>query len=104
MLRSQPTFVKPIREDFVRVASNDVTARVVEHIQRGRIDMAEFCKQCSLDIFGEDYRELAGLTPDKKGREVICEGCGMIRVDSDGQCLSRNCLKAGKTGHGLDPS
>ncbi len=59
--------------------------------------MADFCKQCSLDIFGIDFVELANITPEADFKEgyaasVLCEGCGAIRVDPDGKCLS-NCLK-----------
>ena len=44
--------------------------------------MADFCKQCSLRIFGEDYRELADLITAEDTAKgfvssvVICEGCG----------------------------
>lgn len=68
--------------------------------------MADFCKQCSIDIFGEDFRELAGITTqegwnDGKAAVVLCEGCGPIQVDPDGNCVSENCDCQGKAGHGL---
>jgi hypothetical protein len=68
--------------------------------------MADFCKQCSIDMFGEDYLELAHLTePEEwaKGKAVsaICEGCGFIQVDPEGNCVSKDCLQKGKEGHGL---
>ena len=68
--------------------------------------MADFCKQCSIDIFGEDFRELAGITTqegwnDGKAAVVLCEGCGPIQVDPDGNCVSENCYCQGKAGHGL---
>ena len=48
--------------------------------------MAAFCKQCSIDLFGEDFKELAGITTKEdwdKGYSalVICEGCDPIQVD-----------------------
>jgi hypothetical protein len=67
--------------------------------------MADFCKQCSIDIFGKDHRELADITPKdawEKGlaMSTICEGCGVIQVDPDGNCVSEDCLTPGP-GHGL---
>jgi hypothetical protein len=58
--------------------------------------MADFCKQCSIELFGKDFGELANLG---KGRElepdhgwlVLCEGCGPIYVDEEGNCLSVDC-------------
>ena len=60
--------------------------------------MADFCKQCSIDIFGEDFGELANLTKPETWKEgkaavVICEGCGPCQVAPDGTCLSVDCLK-----------
>lgn len=52
--------------------------------------MAEFCKQCSIDTFGADYGDFAGLiTQNESDRGlvaiVLCEGCGeMIYVDHEG--------------------
>lgn len=67
--------------------------------------MADFCKACSIKLFGEDLGELAGITPVeawKEGRAygVLCEGCGPIQVDPEGRCVSCNCLCAGEEGHG----
>jgi hypothetical protein len=64
--------------------------------------MADFCKQCSIDIFGEDLGDLAGITTEQDEREgkaalVICEGCGAIQVDRDGKCISADCIKKGHT-------
>jgi hypothetical protein len=67
--------------------------------------MADFCKQCSLDIFGEDFRELAGLDKDPNDDlypVVLCEGCGPIQVNNDGECISKDCFKVGKPGHGVE--
>lgn len=68
--------------------------------------MADFCKACSEEMFNKDFRDLANLTDDvswKKGLAacVICEGCGPIQVDPDGNCVSKDCLQAGKSGHGM---
>lgn len=77
--------------------------------------MADFCKQCSLVLFGADHRDLAetgctavlnaaggyDMRPDWKDGEpgryigsfssVLCEGCGPIQVDADGNCVSGDC-------------
>ena len=57
--------------------------------------MADFCKQCSNNIFGDDFRELAGLVKEGEFADVICEGCGFITVDYDGRCVTPNCLEDG---------
>jgi len=63
--------------------------------------MAEFCKQCSIEIFGEDYGDFKGLstienTEHDMGVVVICEGCGCVVVDHEGYCISSDCPKHGK--------
>lgn len=68
--------------------------------------MADFCKQCSIYHFGQDCGELAGLTRPEdwlqsKAAFAICEGCGPIQVDPEGNCVSKDCLRQGKPGHGL---
>ena len=60
--------------------------------------MADFCKQCSLGLFGEDFKELASITTEEEWAEekaaiVLCEGCGSIQVDPEGCCISSDCLK-----------
>lgn len=60
--------------------------------------MADFCKQCSEDKFGEDFKDLAYITAvddwkEGKAAVVICEGCGPIQVDPDGNCISDDCLE-----------
>ena len=65
--------------------------------------MADFCKQCSTELFGEDFRDLAGITSKEiwagnRACIVICEGCGPIQVSPDGLCISTDCLKK----HGLE--
>lgn len=63
--------------------------------------MADFCKQCALEIFGEDMSDLAGLTTKEDWDNgtaalALCEGCGFIQVDPEGNCVSADCLR----GHG----
>lgn len=59
--------------------------------------MADFCKQCSIDNFGEDFGDLAGLCQPGEVVEALCEGCihdGLCDVDHTGTCL------IGKEQHG----
>lgn len=56
--------------------------------------MADFCKQCSEALFGQDYGDLKGLTTveDTKAEQyaaVVCEGCGFVLVDHEGRCVSK---------------
>ena len=59
--------------------------------------MADFCMQCSLDIFGRDNKDLA-LTDVKEplkegyGYPALCEGCGPTLTDEHGVCIV-NCIK-----------
>lgn len=63
--------------------------------------MADFCKQCSIKMFGKDFKELAGLVPEEDAAAgfatdvVICEGCGPIQVNIHGECISEDCECAG---------
>lgn len=60
--------------------------------------MADFCKQCSLENFGSDIGDLAGLVEGNCYTHVLCEGCGFeCIVTADGTCVSETCLKK----HGL---
>lgn len=61
--------------------------------------MADFCKQCSEELFEQDFKELAGITKptiwaEGKSCIVLCEGCGLIQVDPEGRCVSTDCLRA----------
>lgn len=59
--------------------------------------MADFCAQCSDDLFPP------GIRPDFEGATklgdqmaglfalVLCEGCGPIQVDWRGRCVSVDC-------------
>lgn len=56
--------------------------------------MADFCQQCSIQIFGEDFGDLAKLfKAPTKYCHTICEGCGDAVVDEEGKCHSDHCLK-----------
>lgn len=56
--------------------------------------MADFCRQCSIELFGRDHGDLKGLISADDSANgyvsnvVICEGCGYIQVDHDGRCVS----------------
>ena len=56
--------------------------------------MSDFCRQCSISIFGDDMRDLADMTTTVT--LVLCEGCGMIQVDKDGKCVDDGCPIHGK--------
>lgn len=62
--------------------------------------MADFCKQCCEELFGQDvkYNDMKGLsTPEDTVKElypiVLCEGCGPIQVDHTGRCMSNDCFQ-----------
>lgn len=55
--------------------------------------MADFCKQCSEELFGEDFGDLKGLCTEGDFVQTICEGCGFdCVVDHEGRCVSEDCL------------
>lgn len=56
--------------------------------------MADFCRDCSIAMFGRDFRDFASLMkpegysnePGKEaGALVLCECCGPIIVDINGR-------------------
>jgi len=58
--------------------------------------MADFCRQCSHDMFGQDTGDLANISKVEDTNKglyalVICEGCGLIQVDHTGSCVSEDC-------------
>jgi len=65
--------------------------------------MADFCNQCSEEIWGVIHGDLSGLSSEEETRKrifpiVLCEGCGPIQVDHHGNCLSDDCFEQhGKT-------
>jgi hypothetical protein len=51
--------------------------------------VADFCKQCLLEEFGEDTGDLAGLISEEDSNKgfrarALCEGCGLVYVDHTG--------------------
>lgn len=71
--------------------------------------MAEFCKACSEDLFGPGYNDAKGITDQASWDKdlaclFLCEGCGFIQVDPEGNCISKDCLKQGEKGHGVATS
>lgn len=63
--------------------------------------MADFCKQCSEEMFGKDFRDLAELMNKEEytegfGAAALCEGCGDIVVDYNGVCVCDWCEKHGE--------
>jgi hypothetical protein len=64
--------------------------------------MADFCRQCTAEIFDQycgDFVNITTLEDWRSGKAavVLCEGCGPIQVDPSGNCVSEDCLKK----HGL---
>jgi len=55
--------------------------------------MADFCKQCSIEVFGEDFGDLRGLGSPNVIYSTICEGCGPTIVRFDGSCTGKCVLK-----------
>ena len=59
--------------------------------------MADFCEQCAKDL-DFPYGDFRNMTSEKEWEEgkaacVLCEGCGSIQVDCNGNCVTKNCLK-----------
>lgn len=60
--------------------------------------MADFCKQCSEELFGNDFGDLKNLGEGAElkpgmGWLALCEGCGVIVVDNEGKCSAEDCSK-----------
>lgn len=65
--------------------------------------MSDFCKQCSIDIWGEDTEDMKGISNEQDTLNnmyalVLCEDCGPCQVDHNGKCVSPDCSKT----HGKD--
>jgi len=65
--------------------------------------MADFCKQCSEEHFGEDGKDLEGIGKRQGkvlqagyGWPALCEGCGMTLVNEEGPCIDKHCMKHGR--------
>ena len=66
--------------------------------------MAEFCKQCTIDLGFDLPSGLADeKLPDDFIQSAICEGCGFITVTTDGSCWQCD-LKVGEPGHDIGKS
>lgn len=68
--------------------------------------MAEFCSACNYEMFDMES-DFKGLTTEEEWVEdkaalVICEGCGPIQVNPNGDCVSKDCLHTGQDGHGVE--
>jgi len=53
--------------------------------------MADFCKSCSIEMFGKDHGDLKNLGGKDAeplqpgfGYQALCENCGPILVDEEG--------------------
>lgn len=58
--------------------------------------MADFCKQCSIELFGKDFGDLkpnldnidtTGVELTKLAWPALCEECGHTWVDHEGRCV-----------------
>jgi hypothetical protein len=60
-----------------------------------KVSMADFCRQCSFDIFGFDAEDLKFSKPLEEGHywSALCEGCGFIGVNAAGECCTPDCLQ-----------
>jgi hypothetical protein len=50
--------------------------------------MANFCYQCTSELFGKENAEtndFAGIVRNKERYYGLCEGCGWITMDKDGK-------------------
>lgn len=51
--------------------------------------MADFCKACSIEVWGKDTKDLANFCKDEERVAVLCETCGWIYVDKNGVKLGK---------------
>ena len=69
--------------------------------------MADFCKQCSEDMFGPGHNDFEWakdhLTEAQErngyGISALCEGCGFTMVNRAGECIT-DCMLHHKTSDG----
>ncbi len=64
--------------------------------------MADFCQQCSIETWGEDTKDLAGISSaDDTAAELfpvlLCESCGPVQVDHTGRRIHDPGLAAAST-------
>jgi hypothetical protein len=50
--------------------------------------MVDFCKDCSIEMWGKDTGDFADIAKPGENAFVLCEGCGYIWVDSEGQRIN----------------
>lgn len=60
--------------------------------------MADFCRECSIELFDKDFHDLANLSTEQQTKDelyvlALCEGCGPIQVDHTGTCVTIGCLR-----------
>lgn len=56
--------------------------------------MADFCTQCTKEIFDEAVSDFKGVCPASLSSVfVLCEGCGHTHVNRAGDCVDTECLK-----------
>ena len=65
--------------------------------------MADWCKQCSDEMFGEEhpfYQTYDKPAPPGRAYMILCEGCGIITVNQQGECNDPSCtLHNSSTGY-----
>lgn len=52
--------------------------------------MADFCRHCSIKMFGSDYGDMKNLCSEDEIAAVLCEECGSIFVNHLGECITHN--------------
>ena len=60
--------------------------------------MADFCKDCSIEMWGKDNEDLSNLISRERvlqgyAARVLCEGCEGILVNHLGVCIDPQCKK-----------
>ncbi len=56
--------------------------------------MADYCAQCSEELFGKDFRDLALHHADERAVHIaICEGCEGNVFNKWGECIDQECTK-----------
>lgn len=66
--------------------------------------MADFCAQCAVTLnFPETDFPKREKAPPGYGYQEICEHCGFIFVDGDGNCLG-NCFEGHNNTPKIDPT
>lgn len=55
--------------------------------------MADFCMECSIELFGQDFKDLADISTEENTKNglyacVLCESCDPIKVDHTGKRIT----------------